>query len=432
MRARIALISEHASPLASPGSVDSGGQNVYVAQVARHLAELGFEVDVFTRRDRLDQSAVKPWLPGVRVIHVAAGPAEYVPKEQLLPHMDEFTRNTLAFMRGSAAYDCVHANFFMSAQVGCELKRQLTLPLVVTFHALGKIRLLHQASADAFPPERIAIEQRAMQEADVVIAECPQDIEDQISLYRADRDKIRMVACGFDADEVSPMPKTEACRALGLDPHPFTVLQLGRMVPRKGVDDVIRGFAHAVRGGLEGRLLIVGCDVMGAGNTSPELCRLQGIAKQEAIADSVLFAGQCGRNEIRNFYCASDVFETVPWYEPFGITPLESMACGRPVIGSKVGGIQFTVRNGETGFHVPPHSPESIGERLLQLYHDPRLCEQLGRQALTWVRARFTWRQVAEELADIYAELIAESSTNPTFASREKAAVVHFESKAAL
>ncbi len=432
MRARIALISEHASPLAAPGSVDSGGQNVYVAQVARHLAELGFEVDVFTRRDCRNQNAVKQWLPGVRVIHVAAGPAEYVPKEQLLPHMDEFAGNMLAFLRGNAAYDCVHANFFMSALVGCELKRQLALPLVVTFHALGKVRLLHQASADAFPPERIAIEQRAMHEADVVIAECPQDIEDQISLYKAERGKIRMVACGFDADEVSPMPKAEACRALGLDPNPFTVLQLGRMVPRKGVDDVIRGFAHAVRGGVEGRLLIVGCDVMGAGNMSPELSRLQDIARHEAIAESVIFAGQCGRDEIRNYYCASDVFVTAPWYEPFGITPLEAMACGRPVIGSKVGGIQFTVRNGETGFHVSPHSPEAIGERLLQLYHDPCLCERLGRQALTWVRARFTWRQVAEELADIYAELFAEHSHNSTFAAREKVAAVGFGSKATL
>lgn len=406
MKARIAIISEHASPLAAPGSVDSGGQNVYVAQVAKHLAALGLKVDVFTRRDSQAQPIEQSWLPGVRVIHVPAGPARFVPKEQMLPYMDEFAAFMRRYLSAGPTYDCVHANFFMSAYVGSRLKAWLGIPLVVTFHALGKVRLLHQATTDGFPASRLEIEQQAMRSADIVIAECPQDMHDQVALYGAERSKIRMVACGFDADEVSPIPKSSACAALGLDPQPFTVLQLGRMVPRKGVDDVIRGFACAVRQGLVGRLLVVGSDVPGALSTSAELNRLRAIAKQEDVARSVVFTGQCSRAEIGKYYGASDVFVTVPWYEPFGITPLEAMACGRPVIGAKVGGIQFTVRDGQTGFHVPPRDPAAIAEKLLALYRDPQLRSQMGEQALRWVNSRFTWRQVAEELAEVYAELL--------------------------
>lgn len=405
MRARIAIISEHASPLAEPGSVDSGGQNVYVAQVARHLTELGMRVDVFTRRDSRSQPIVQQWLPGARVINVPAGPANFVPKEQMLPYMEEFAIFMRRFMCSAARYDCVHANFFMSAYVGCRLKAWLGIPLVVTFHALGKVRLIHQGPTDAFPASRLDIEQRAMEEGDIIIAECPQDRRDLISLYQADRNKIRMVACGFDAQEVSPMPKQLAAEALGLDPEPFTVLQLGRMVPRKGVDDVIRGFALASRQGLVGRLLIVGSDVPGALSGSAELNRLRKIAKDEQVARSVVFTGQCSRDQIRKYYSAADVFVTVPWYEPFGITPLEAMACGRPVIGAKVGGIRFTVRDGQTGFHVPPRDPAAIADKLLLLYRDAPLRERLGYQALQWVNSRFTWRQVAEELAEVYAEL---------------------------
>ncbi len=424
MKARLALISEHASPLTPPGSVDSGGQNVYVAQVARHLAQLGFEVDIFTRRDCPDQLLVQPWLPGVRVIHVPAGPARFVPKEQMLTYMDQFADFMCDFIQGNkrcprsplnepTPYDCIHANFFMSAYAGCQLREQLNIPLVITFHALGKVRRLHQAAADGFPPEREAIEQDAMSIADVVIAECPADRRDLIELYGAEPDKIRTVACGFDEEEVSPMPKEEACRQLGIRGDMFTVLQLGRMVPRKGVDDTIRGFAIACRRGLNGRLIVVGCDVPGCVTKSQELNRLRGIAESEGVSERVLFAGQCSRSEIRKYYAACDVFVTVPWYEPFGITPLEAMACGRPVIGSKVGGIQSTVRDGITGFHVPPKNPVAIAGRLLELYEQPELVSQLGLNALQWVRSKYTWRSITEQLAEVYMDLIADGVQVP-------------------
>ena len=155
---RVALISEHASPLAQQGGVDAGGQNVYVAHVAAALARRGHHVDVLTRRDQRALPTAVDMRPGVRVLHIDAGPPEFVPKEQLLPYMRAFGSEALRLMRRSLRYDVVHANFFMSGVVGLRLQRQLNIPLVQTFHALGAVRRLHQKEADKFPAERIDLE----------------------------------------------------------------------------------------------------------------------------------------------------------------------------------------------------------------------------------------------------------------------------------
>ncbi|MEW6495794.1 MAG: glycosyltransferase, partial [Cyanobacteriota bacterium] len=245
MNKRIALISEHASPLAILGGVDGGGQNVYVGEIAKNLATLGYEVDIFTRRDSKVLPEAAEWVQGVRIIHVPAGPAEYVRKEDLLPFMAEFTAYILKFCkREGKTYDLIHANFWMSGLVAAEIKRAIAIPFVVTFHALGRVRRFHQGEADQFPTERIAIEERIIAQADRIIAECPQEEEDLIRFYNADPAKITIIPGGFDPSQFWSVGKALARVALGLDPNEKLILQLGRMVPRKGVDTVIQGFAH--------------------------------------------------------------------------------------------------------------------------------------------------------------------------------------------
>src|SRR5690349_16722529 len=234
MTRRIAMISDHASPLATLGGVDAGGQNVYVAQVARHLAALGDRVDVFTRRDDPALPEVVELARGVRVIHVPAGPAAAVPKEELLPLMPEFSAWTAARISAGRRYDLVHANFFYSGLVAAEIKESLGLPFVVTFHALGRIRRQFHGSSDSFPDERFEIEGRIVAQADRILAECPQDEEDLIRLYNAEPSRITIVPCGFDPSEFEPMSRPLARLDLGLDPAERILLQLGRMVPRKG------------------------------------------------------------------------------------------------------------------------------------------------------------------------------------------------------
>jgi glycosyltransferase involved in cell wall biosynthesis len=399
---RIALISEHASPLAALGGTDAGGQNVYVAQVARALAAKGHEVDVLTRRDAHTLPASVDVCPRLRVLHIDAGPPAPVPKEQLLPHMPEFGARALQLFRHSAPYDVVHANFFMSALVGLRLRTMLAVPLVVTFHALGLIRREHQGDADGFPLERIAIEQRIVREADRIVAECPQDQADLMRAYGADAARVSMVPCGVDLQQFKPGSRSEARRALGLNDDEFVVLQLGRMVPRKGVDNVIQAMAFLDHR-QPVRLLVVGGNSTDPDDGStPEIVRLKRFAQHCGVASAVTFVGQRQRDALRNHYLAADVFVSTPWYEPFGITPLEAMACGTPVVGSDVGGIRYSVADGVTGYLVPPREPIALAQRLEQLRANPALAAAMGRAGAHRVRSRFTWDRVATDLLDVY------------------------------
>jgi D-inositol-3-phosphate glycosyltransferase len=408
---RIALVSEHASPLAAPGSVDSGGQNVYVAQVARHLAQQGHTVDVYTRCDDASLPVTVHWEPGIRVIHVPAGPAQPVPKEAMLPYMDEFGRYMISFARRHGGYDLVHANFFMSGMVARQLRAALGIPYVITFHALGRVRRQHQGRADGFPAEREHIEESLMRDADHIIAECPQDQEDMAMHYRAPAERIAVVPCGFDPQEFWPAPRL-ARTVLGLHPHEFVVLQLGRMVPRKGVDTAIRSIA-VLRDAFHigARLLVVGSDAQGDGRPGPEVARLQALSRELGLERQVDFTGRKPRAELRHYYSAANVFVSTPWYEPFGITPLEAMACGVPVVGAAVGGIKDTVLDGRTGYLVPPNDPMAVAERLALLHQRPDEASRMGRAGLRRVHQRYTWRSVASRIARVYEHVLAAAST---------------------
>jgi glycosyltransferase involved in cell wall biosynthesis len=404
---KIALVSEHASPLAVAGGVDSGGQNIYVANVARQLLEAGHQVDVFTRRDRALLPLISD-MDGVRVIHVPAGPPMQLPKEQLLPFMDEFATFLIEFFRlESVRYDVLHANFFMSGLAALKVKAALGIPLVTTFHALGRVRRIYQGADDGFPDERFRIEDELVALSDLVVAECPQDAADLIEHYHADPARIEIVPCGFDADEFRPIERSVARESLGWQRDEFIVLQLGRLVQRKGIDNVVRGIGvlkQAFR--ASARLYVVGGNSDAPNEiATPEIARLRGIARECGVADQTTFVGRRGRAQLRYFYSAADVFVTTPWYEPFGITPVEAMACGTPVIGADVGGIRYSVADGVTGFLVPPRDPVALAARLDQMQRDPALARRMGESGLARAQTEFTWRGVGDSLAQIYARV---------------------------
>lgn len=404
---KIAIVSEHASPLAQAGGVDSGGQNIYVAHVARQLALLGHTVDVFTRLDNPYLPPEMDWDGGVRVVHVPAGPARAIPKEALLPYMDDFAAHMGRYFANSdEPYDLIHANFFMSALASLPVARSARIPLAVTFHALGRVRRMHQASADLFPDTRFDIEDEIVRRADRIIAECPEDEHDLLTLYGARPERISTVPCGFDESEMWPMDRAQARQRLGWDPSTFYLLQLGRMVPRKGVDNVIRSLARLRKvHGVDARLCVVGGDAAAAQEDTPELNRLRGIAEEEGVAQFVEFTGRRARNQLCRYYCAADVFVTTPWYEPFGITPVEAMACGRPVVGSDTGGIRYTVLDGKTGFLVPPKDPDALAQKLNVLARNAPLARSMGWAGRQRSMSLFTWPQVGRQLAEVFQQM---------------------------
>ena len=250
-----------------------------------------------------------------------------------------------------------------------------------------------------------------MAEADAILAECPQDEEDLVVHYGADPSRITIVPCGFDPSEFRPMERRRARADLGLDPDEPIILQLGRMVPRKGVDNVVRAVARLRRDhAMSARLLVVGGesptpDPRGRPRSAgwPRSPRTRG------FADAVTFVGSRGRDVLRYYYSAADVFVSTPWYEPFGITPIESMACGTPVIGSAVGGIRYTVVDGQTGYLVPPRDPSSLADRLARVLGDPEHARELGWNGLHRVNDHFTWRHVARSVDDLYSRVLDRS-----------------------
>jgi D-inositol-3-phosphate glycosyltransferase len=410
MNRKIALISEHASPLATLGGVDSGGQNVYVGELAQHLGMQGYQVDIFTRWDNPRLPQIVEWSKHVRVVHIKAGPLAFVRKEDLLPHMREFTHNMLDFMhKQTQPYNLLHANFWMSGLVAAEIKKATDIPFVITFHALGKVRLVHQGKADQFPAARLEIEQRIVREADQIIAECPQDQQDLLDHYAADPRCITMIPCGVNTHQFSPIDRRLARMILNLDTNERIILQLGRIVPRKGIETVIQALAHLVhQQKTPARLLIVGGESDDPDpDKTPEIARLMDIARQLNVLEYITFVGRKGRDVLKHYYSAADVFVTTPWYEPFGMTPLESMACGTPVIGSKVGGVQFTVLDGETGYLVPPQHPQALSHRLHQLLTTPKLSQQFRQKALRRIEEHFTWPRVAASVAALYERVLA-------------------------
>ncbi|MCK8493925.1 glycosyltransferase family 1 protein [Spirosoma sp. RP8] len=405
MTSRIALISDHASPLATIGGIDAGGQNIAVAELAKELARLGYWVDVFTRLDSPSVPDVVHWQPRVRVIHVAAGPPKYIPKEHLLPVMDDFAEKMAQFIqRENSTYRVIHAHFFMSGVVAMRLRQLLGIPFVITFHALGAVRQLCQGTKDGFPAERTAIEKQLVQKASGVVALCPQDAADLQTLYGANPAKLTIIPNGYNPTDFFPLDQGLARASAGLDPEEPVILQLGRLVPRKGIDNVVRALAVLPPiNGRKARLLVVGGESATPDPVlTPEIGRLQQLATSLGVADQVTFIGSRARSQLRTYYSAADVFVTTPWYEPFGITPLESMACGTPVVGSSVGGIKHTVIPGVTGYLVPPESPKLLADQLAVVLGNENLRQRMGKAAVKHVQAGYTWKHVAQQTADLY------------------------------
>lgn len=410
MKRRIALISEHASPIACLGGIDSGGQNVYVSEIARHITSCGYEVDIITRWDDAELPQVINWWAGARIIHVAAGPRHPVEKELLLPYMQEFFDSFQQFVDDhDLRYALIHANFWMSGWVAQKFKQARGVPFVITFHALGYVRKLYQNGSDRFPAERIDIERSVIAEASRIIAECPQDRLDLLSYYGARDERITVIPCGFNPNEFFPVDQLLARRTVGLPKDVKIILQLGRLVPRKGIDNVIMSLAHLSKSRNDVRLVIVGGEHEDPerNHADPEVQRLWSIAQEQGVSSQVIFVGRRNREMLRYYYSAANVFVTTPWYEPFGITPIEAMACGVPVVGACVGGIKYSIEDGKTGFLVDPKRPEELAWKLELMLRSEEMRAAMGKEGANRAHRLFTWALIADQLKVVYEEVIA-------------------------
>ena len=400
---RIALVSEHASPLATLGGEDAGGQNVHVAALASELGRLGHDVVVHTRRDDPALPARVELAPGVVVDHVDAGPVRPVSKDELLPHMDAFAAH-LTRAWSAERPDVAHAHFWMSGLAALAAAAGLDLPVVETFHALGVVKRRHQGRADTSPPARLALEAEVARRVDRVVATSSAEVF-ELARLGVGADRVTIVPCGVDLRRFSPDGPAEP-RPTGLR----RVVAVGRLVARKGVADVIAALAAVP----DTELLVVGGPDAAGLDADPEARRLLGLAAEAGVTDRVDLRGRLGRDELPAVLRSADAVACVPWYEPFGLVAIEAMACGVPVVAAAVGGLCDTVVDGVTGLHVPPRDPAAVAAALRRVLDDPDLACRLGDAGAERARARYGWEPVARATAAVYREVAAPALVTST------------------
>jgi D-inositol-3-phosphate glycosyltransferase len=393
---KVAMVSEHASPLAVLGGADAGGQNVHVAALSAALARRGAEVVVHTRRDDRGLPPRAEVAPGVTVEHVDAGPAEPVPKDDLLPWMDEFAVRLGRSFRADPP-DVVHGHFWMSGRAALAAARPLGIPVVQTFHALGVVKRRHQGTKDTSPPSRLREEETLAREADRIVATCSDEVFELVRMG-ADLRRVAVVPCGVDVELFRP-DGPAAPRPHGR----HRLLVVSRLVERKGIGDVVVAMARLP----EAELVVAGGPPAGELAGDPEGRRLTALAERAGVADRVRLLGQVGRGDLPALYRSADLVVCVPWYEPFGIVPLEAMACGVPVVVSAVGGLVDSVVDGVTGVHVPTRRPRSLAAAVAGLLADPGRRASLGATGARRARRRYGWDRIARSTLEVYAGLPA-------------------------
>jgi D-inositol-3-phosphate glycosyltransferase len=410
---RIAMLSVHTSPLAALGGKETGGMNVYVRELARNLGQRGCQVDIFTRR----QDATIPCVqdqPGIncRTIQIPMGPTGPMDRRALFDHLPEFVQGVRDFCAtGGAAYDVIHSHYWLSGWVARELKRDWGVPIVHMFHTLGRMKdLVAENAEQREASNRAQVEQEIMEFADRIVAATPLDRQQMLELYQVLESRVVVIPCGVNLDLFRPIASQEARNQLGLPDERRMLLFVGRLDPVKGLNVLLEAMCELTRRLRLCRAQDLSLAVIGGDRDShlqalmDESKCLQEIRREMGLGDLIMFVGSRAQEVLPYYYSAAVACVMPSLYESFGMVALEAMACGTPVIASRVGGLTFTVRDGETGFLVPEKDPKALAEKLELILTDECLRRRLGRRAVQ-VAASYSWDIVADDIEALYAEL---------------------------
>ncbi len=398
---RLAMLSFHGCPVARLGEKDTGGMNVYVLQLAKELGKRGNRVDVYTRRHDPGDPQIVDLGDGARVIHLDAGPHDGA-KDVLYQYIPEFLSSLRAFQRTEGvAYDLIHSHYWLSSWVGTVLSKDWNVPHALTFHTLAKNKLRARAG-EAETELRLSTEKRLADSVDAIVVSTTEEKEDLRRYYQVPRHRVQVIPPGVDLELFQPMEKADARQLLGLREEKV-ILYVGRVEPLKGLDILPQAVA-ILDDAANTRLLIVG----GSSENDRELQHLGTMAQRLGIEDSVTFTGSLRQTELPTYYSAADVFVLPSYYESFGLVALEAMACGTPVVASRVGGLKTFVEDGKTGYLIPWRCPEPFAQRLDVLLANPDLRATMGKAARSKAR-QMSWSGVVDRMQDFYAFLLGET-----------------------
>jgi D-inositol-3-phosphate glycosyltransferase len=414
MNRRIAMLSVHACPLAKLGGRDSGGMNVYVRELARDLGARGHTVDVFTRWREKDDPRIQPLGPNGRVIHIQSGPLGYWPKMAVFEHLDEFTEKLIAEVeQQQRSYDVIHAHYWLSAKVARALERRWKVPVVQMFHTLGLVkREVIDEDIDGESDIRTEIERDAVRRSAAIVAASHIELGELRRLYGADPAKVAVIPCGVDTNVFHPVRQADARELLGRDQCERLILFVGRIEQIKGIDVLLRALALLFfrRPDLRNEvcLLVVG-GALDPGDDAPEtekVVELRRLVHEHRMEANVAFVGSRDQGQLALYYAAADLCAVPSLTESFGLVALEAMACGTPVVGTRVGGLQTVIADGESGLLVPAGDYQALAEAMARVLTDARLRMHLAHGARERAE-RFTWRHVGDLVSDLYDRILS-------------------------
>lgn len=395
--ARVTVLSLHTSPLAQPGSGDSGGMNVYVRELAAGLAHRGHRCTVYVRADEALRVEVEP---GVTVVHLPAGPPGLA-KEDLPSVVDAWAEAVADDLAATGGTDVVHANYWLSGMAGHRLKHALDVPLVVTFHTLARVKT---AAGDPEPESRARAEEAVMACSDAVLASCRAEAEQLAALHALPPERVALVPPGVEHALFSPGPRDGARAALaglGLGADP-TVLYAGRIQRLKGADVAVEALARM----RTPRVRLVVCGGPSGPDGLATMAALEGAVAAHGLHDRVHVVAPRPHHLLATLYRAADVVVVPSRSESFGLVALEAMACGRPVVAADVGGLSTLVDPGRTGLLVAGRDPRDWAAALDRVVGDPARAAAMGAAGAERA-ARYGWGAAAGALDGLLSDLAA-------------------------
>ena len=395
----IAILSLHTSPLAQPGTGDSGGMNVYIREVASALAHRGSTCTVYVRKwdpELVDEVELES---GVHIVHIEAGEYE-LEKEDLYDIVDDFTDSVIKDLKNRKPVDIIHANYWLSGAVGHKLKHELNIPLVTTFHTLGETK---KKSGFPEPNERLRVEMEIVGCSDVVVANSENEQEQLHHLYGANVDRVEIVPLGVEQALFSPGNPNAAKDALGLPTGPI-LLFIGRLQSLKGVDvaiSTLRAMDHE-----NATLVIVG----GASGQEGSLyeSEIRNLANNLPAGKKVAFIPPQPHHILSTYYRAADIVIVPSRSESFGLVALEAAACGVPVVASSVGGLQNLIEDGKTGLLIEGWDPVEYAQAVDYLLSNPFKTTEIAMNAVDRAQT-YTWGQTATRLQEIYQSVLSKT-----------------------
>lgn len=405
---RILMISTHGYVAAEPefGKPDTGGQVVYVLELSKCLARMGYWVDILTRRFE-DQPFIDPVAERARIVRIPCGGDEFIPKETLCNAIPEWVENTVRWMRHERlTCRLIDSHYWDAGLAGQALANRFAVPHVHTPHSIGAWK---RDNMDGDPAElerkynfrrRIREEKVIYDECELLIATTPtqRDILTD-GVYDVPLEKIRVIPPGYDDQRFFPVSlstRQVLKQQLGLQGP--VVLALGRIAKNKGYDLLLEAMSPVFERVPEARL------VLAVGSTAPNdaeqemIGQLRGLAQELGIAHRVVFKDYIQDNELADYYRAADVFALSSRYEPFGMTAIESMACGTPTVVTTEGGLCEQVAWGIEAIYANPFDPEAYGHAIAAVLQHPRIAAQLAKFGPRKARSRFTWTGIAQQL----------------------------------